>query len=411
MAQDPNPGPTRTETAGGSRSGRVPDASAAGLFAALQSRAGHAVVIGDDAATAETFFERVDAQLVCQRRLRLAGTGLDPESMTVALGEDIRGPHRPRSAEAILSMVATEARAAGLPILVEITGAEEAGAAALERLGALIDSVPDARAAVRLVLLGGPRLEEVLAQPEAQKVAARILTTMRVPSRGAGRWEFPLPTPRWQSSWRETAQWVGGGLVALVGVIMLLTPWTGRDGVAPTPMDAAMHDAAPTGVTVPADVAKPTDAAAPAADAEPPAVVEAPPVAEEPRLVEPPGMPVPPAAPESPATREPPVAAAPAPAEAPPAGAERPPPVTAPRRHAPSLGRSLQVGAFRDAENARALAATLSARFPDVNIVTVTLKGVLFHCVRLGGFADEYALAARADALRAAGYPVVRAPE
>jgi hypothetical protein len=36
---------------------------------------------------------------------------------------------------------------------------------------------------------------------------------------------------------------------------------------------------------------------------------------------------------------------------------------------------------------------------------------VLFHCVRLGGFADEYALAARADTLRAAGYPVMRARE
>jgi hypothetical protein len=38
----------------------------------------------------------------------------------------------------------------------------------LERLATLIDSVPDARAAVRLVLLGSPRLEEVLAQAEAQ---------------------------------------------------------------------------------------------------------------------------------------------------------------------------------------------------------------------------------------------------
>src|SRR6185369_7176035 len=135
-----------------------PDATAARLLAALQSRPGHAVVVADDAPTAEAFFERVDAQLVCQRRVRLAGRGLEPEAMIAALGADLRGPHRPRSEEAILSLLATEACGSGLPILVIIAGAEEAGAATLERIATLIDSVPDARASVRLVLLGSPRL-------------------------------------------------------------------------------------------------------------------------------------------------------------------------------------------------------------------------------------------------------------
>src|SRR5258705_471587 len=145
MTDDPNRGATPPEAPGASRMGRGADA--ARLFTALQSRPGHALVVADDAASAEVFFERVDAQLVCQRRVRLAGAGLDHEAMIAALGADIRGPHRPRSSEAILSMVATEACAAGLPILVIITGAEDVAPATLERIGGLIESVPDARAA------------------------------------------------------------------------------------------------------------------------------------------------------------------------------------------------------------------------------------------------------------------------
>jgi hypothetical protein len=354
-----------------------PDATAAHLFAALQSRPGHAVVVADDAATAEAFFEPVDAQLVCQRRVRLAGRGLEPESMIAALGADIRGPHRPRSEEAILSLLATEARTSGLPILVIIAGAEEAGTATLERLATLIDSVPDARAAVRLVLLGSPRLEEVLAQPEAQTLATRVLTTVRAPSRGVA---LPLPAARGASPWRGTAQWVAGAGVIVAGVIMLLTPWAGIDRQAPTPIEAS--DSVPAAATEPP------------ASPEPPADV-APPVAAVPLTAAEPAVPEQGAVIGQPAETDVP--------RLPPAGSR-------PRRPS-SIGQSLQVGAFRNAENARALAGALSARFPDVRIVTITRDGILFHCVRLGGFADEYALAARADTLRAAGYPVMRARE
>jgi cell division protein FtsN len=114
-------------------------------------------------------------------------------------------------------------------------------------------------------------------------------------------------------------------------------------------------------------------------------------------------------APESRTPSAPPPATSPA--EAPRAEAERQPATSAAPERSPSLGRSLQVGAFQNAENARTLAATLSARFPDVRVVTVPRGGVFYHCVRLGGFADAYALAARADALRAAGYSIVYAPE
>jgi len=102
---------------------------------------------------------------------------------------------------------------------------------------------------------------------------------------------------------------------------------------------------------------------------------------------------------------EPPAAAGPVAGEAAQRSAER---VV---RRGPSLGQSLQVGAFRSATNARALAAQLSARFPDVHVVTITREGAPFYCVRLGGFADASALATRADQLRAAGYTPIRAPE
>jgi hypothetical protein len=73
-----------------------------------------------------------------------------------------------------------------------------------------------------------------------------------------------------------------------------------------------------------------------------------------------------------------------------------------------AIPQSLQVGAFRQIANASALAQKLSADFPGVRIVTVVRDGVPYHCVRLGGFADEYAMAARANELRAAGYPAIR---
>jgi hypothetical protein len=391
---------TRTEVFGGPRTGRMPDPAAARLFAALQSRAGHALVVADDVATAAALFERVDAQLVCQRRVRLAGDGLDAEAVMLALGADLPGPHRPRSGEAILAMMAAEARSAGLPILIVIVGAEDADPAALERLGALIESMPDARAIVRVVLIGGPRLEEAMARAQAQKLAARVVTTVRAPSQGGARWVLPFPMPRWDSSWRDTAQWIAGVLVALAGAVLLLTLWTGRDGEAPPAIDVAAKDDVPA---VAAIDAAPEPAPEPAAVPEPPSAPE-PGAAPEPAApAADAAAPAAPEAPVAPAAAEAPVAPTPASVEATPA--PRPTPAPKPAR---VLRQSLQVGAFRDPANARALAATLSARFPGVRIDPVTRDGVAYHCVRLGGFADQYALAARADALRAAGYSSLR---
>jgi hypothetical protein len=417
-----------------------PDASAARLFSSLQSRAGHAVVIGDDPAAAEALFERVDAQLVCQRRARLSGEGLYVDGMIQALGTDLRGPYCPQEPDAILSLVATEARAAGLPILVVITHAEEAGAVILGQLAALVDAVPDARAAVRFVLLGGPRLEAVLAQPEAQALAARVLTTVRA-SKREERWAFPLQTPAAESPRRDSAQWIVAGLVALAGLIFFFAPWSGRDeGTRVTSSESApVWPADAPGTTVPAPKAAPPFPPMTAAPARPAAESPPPPAA----------APVPPVAASAPPVAVAPTPPAETPAPTPPVeGTVTPVPsaepeeyVSAPAEEAPleeddaeaapprderprarpdrraavpreraehAIAQSLQVGAFQQITNASALAQKLSADFPGVRIVTVVRDGVPYHCVRLTGFADEYAMAARANELRAAGYPAMR---
>jgi cell division septation protein DedD len=309
-------------------------------------------------------------------------------------------------------MVATEARAAGLPILVIVTVAEDAGAAALQRLATLIESVPDARAAVRLVLLGGPLLEDILAHPDAEQLSAHIVTTVRAPSRGSRRWVIPLAAPLLGASWRDTAQWGIAGLLAALGVFLIVSPWMGRDASLPIGVQAAApeaEDVAPE-MALTEDVSEPDEAVeaeAPAAEQHAAAPVAAPEKA---------AAPAPPAAhagdePAPGQVAEPPAAAPPAPAAAP-VGTEAPrDSLERAARRPPPLGQSLQVGAFRNAANARALAEKLGARFPDVRVVTVTRGGAPFHCVRLGGFADEYALAARAHELRAAGYASIRAPE
>ena len=421
-----------------------PDVLAARLFSSLQSRAGHAVVIGDDPAAAEELFERVDAQLVCQRRARLSGEGLDLDAMVQALGTDLRGPYCPQEPDAILSLVATEARAAGLPILVVITRAEEAGAATLGQLATLVDAVPDARAAVRFVLLGGPRLEAIMAQPEAQGLAARVLTSVRAPKREEQRWVFPLQAPAAaESPRRDTAQWIVAGLVALAGLIFFFAPWGGRDErtrvaskesapvypadapptTTPAPRAAPPFPPVTAAPARPAAESPPPPAAAPV----PPVAASAPPVAAAPA---PPAEPAPMPPVEGTVTPVPSAeseeyASAPiaeeAPFDDPEADAERAPPRDArpqakpdrraalPRERAEhAIGLSLQVGAFRQIANASALAQKLSADFPGVRIVTVERGGASYHCVRLGGFADEYALAARANELRAAGYPAIR---
>ena len=70
-----------------------PEVGAAGLFAALQARPGHVVVVGEDADAAERFFARGAAELACHRRIRVVASALDPGAVVHALGADIASHH------------------------------------------------------------------------------------------------------------------------------------------------------------------------------------------------------------------------------------------------------------------------------------------------------------------------------
>lgn len=325
---------------------RAPDPAAARLFAALQCRPGHALVVGEHPAAAAEFFAKVDVQLACYRRLRVDGRGLDPEAVVRAIGADFARADPPPSLAAIVTALAAEARAAEVPVLVAVSRAEEAGARRLERLRALVEVVPEARDAVRLVLLGGPRLIIVLTQPEARELSARLLTTVYVPP-GEVRTVLALPEPVGRARrWRRPG--TRSGLAVVLAGLALLLFWT-------------THDVRPPAMPPPAE----------------------PPI--EGNSVEP---------------SRPPVAVAPA---------STPPDAPAPSRTtpAPPHREGLQVGAFLRPENAQALRERMARLFNDVEVVSVTRGGVRYHSVRVRA-ADGHQLAARAAALRAAGYAPVR---
>ena len=350
--RDVEPGALRRDASSAATAPRAPDPHAARLFTALQIRPGHALVVGEQAVAADELFGTVDAQLACFRRLRVRGRGLNPEAVVRTIGADFATGDPPPSLDDILSALAAEARAAAVPVVVAITGAEEAGARTLNRLRALLEATPETRDLFRLVLLGGPRLITVLTQPEARELSARLLTKIYLPpSEMRAVIELPEPIAEWPS-WARVRR---GLALALAGMAFLI--WWTTHGYSPV---------TPSHVT---PVAKPTPFEA---------VSEAP---------------APPPAPDVVATPEAPAAAPAAPA----------PTSTARTRQRASL----QVGSFVVAENAEALRARLAQDFDDVEVVATTREGIRYQTVRVRA-ADEHQLTARAAALRDAGYSPVR---
>jgi cell division protein FtsN len=394
------------------------DEAALRLLTALQSKPGHVLVIGTHAADVDAVFAKVDARLTCHRRLRIAGAGLDPEAVVRAVGVDLASADPPPSATSILTTLVGEARAAGAPIVVVVAQAEDADDAALERLCALIDQVPDASAIVRLVLLGGPRLTRMLAQPEARRLWARFMTTVQAPP--CERAVLDAPTA--PAVERRARHWGAGfAIAAALSTIALLVGSVRNRGVPP----AVQSDErpAPVAAVPPPPVAQAPSAAAPSppapeAASQPVVIVRRPEVVrtlEVPAQVEPTeksAVATPPVAHE-PAVGEPevarPAAAAPHPDVAPALAVARPTrehPVR-PAVAAPARGETLQLGAFRSAENAKALRERVGRLFPDARVENVTVGGVEYHRVRLGA-ASERDLAARAATLKAAGFSTVR---
>jgi cell division septation protein DedD len=362
---EPAPGDVAT-----SRPRTPRDLAAAKLRTALQERSGYVVVTGDEADAAEALFADVEPSLRTYRTLCVGGPRLDPDELVRALSGDGAPPRPTRLA---MRALVDEARLAGKPIVVAIADADRADAAALERARTVLEGAPDAGEIVRVALLGGPLLVELLRRPEARGVAMRIGATVRVPARELIAVQPPAP-PRLGRTWGVA---VGAFVAAAVAV-----PWLARralDGerapipsVAPEPA-AAPEPAIDAGAF--AATPPPTEPAAP-----PMPVVDVAAAPEPPPPAPPVVAPQAPEAPETPA----PVATAPVPS-----------------------GPALQLGAFVRADAAEALRRTLAARWPNVYVSASARDGVTYHRVRIGGFASPHDRDATAAALRAAGYSAV----
>ncbi len=68
---------------------------------------------------------------------------------------------------------------------------------------------------------------------------------------------------------------------------------------------------------------------------------------------------------------------------------------------------TIQVGSFREADNARRLKESLSLRYRGVYILKGYLKDKVFYRVRVGRFTDQKRLLQVAQALASEGYPVL----
>jgi hypothetical protein len=327
---------------------RAVDEAAARLLAALTTGSGHALVSGAHAADVDAVLAKVDAQLVCHRRLRISGVGLEPEAVVATLGADLASADPPPSAVAI----------------------------------------------VRLVALGGPALGRMLTHPAARPLSARFSTIIQAPpcERAVLDASPPLVPGRRVRRWAAAA-----GLTLALGTVGLLAGsarhWNVSDvGPVATPVAAPEpeHSAPnpPPAITPLGEVASA------------PAVAPAPAPAPE-RAVAPP-PPAAPTAPEpTPSATPTRMASLPAPRKVP---APAPP---AEGTAAAASGQTLQLGAFRSAENAETLRQQVARLYPDARVSNVTVKGVAYHRVRLGA-TNERDLAARAAALRAAGFATVR---
>ena len=353
------------------------DLAVAKLRTALQERSGYVIVTAEDAAAAEALFATVEPRLTTFRTVRASGPALDPEAVVRDLWQDGEAPFPPRLA---MRALLDEARAVAKPIVVAITEADAIDPTKLERVRLTLEGSPDAGEIVRIALLGGPGLIELLRQPEARAVAMRIGASVAVPAAPA---DLPsaVIVPLRQPRARRVPFVALAGTIAAAAVAAIL--WSRRQPALPP---------APPPPPAPAAVAA-TDVA-PLAPAPPvPAPVPADPPAVTPELQ--------PATiakePESP-TPEPAPAAAPAP----------PTPKATP---ALPRGAALQVGAFVRPEGAEALRKKLAEQFPSVWISPAKQDGTTWHRVRVGGFRSTHDLDLAAAVLRTTGYKPLRVRE
>ncbi len=407
------------------------DLAVAKLLTALQERSGYVIVTAESPAASEALFATVEPRLTTFRTVRVAGGTLDPESVVRSLWREGEPPFPARLA---MRTLLDEARAAGQPIVVAITGADAIDPARLERVRLTLEGTPDASEILRIALLGGPRLIELLRQPEARGIAMRIGASVAVPAAEATLPAAVIAEPTAEDVVRRGVASMVGTTAAVAAVVVAIASWSFWPRAEPVD---------PPDTSPPPVVTQATGPLQPAAPVPPPAPQQEPAVAQAP---EPPiaVAPEPPAAPasETPATlvTKPEPAAAPA-AEAPSAQAPAPeapapakpdpttpepvatarveagPPPTAREASAPKpvpapRGAALQVGAFVRADGAEAVRQKLASQFPSVYVSPAKRgDGTTFHRVRIGGFRSTHDLDLAAAVLRTAGYAPMRVRE
>jgi len=364
------------------------DLAEAKLRTALQERSGYVVVTADSAADAGALFTSVAPRLTTFRCVHASGRALDPEAIVRSLWSDGEAPFPARLA---MRTLIDDARAACQPIVVAITEADTAEPAGLERVRLTLEGSPDAGEIVRIVLLGGPGLIDLIRRPEMRAVAMRIGASVSVPSATADVTTVMVPP-------KEGGRYVGPVLTGLVAVAAVLLAWTSWP-VRETPEPAAIANAkvAPVEAAPPAPPPAAPPTLAPTQDAAPVAVE--PPVAarvEEPAVAA--------------ATKEPePMLPSTSPGPAPPAPEATSPPIETPT--ALPRGVAIQIGAFVREESAEVLRQKLASQFPTVYISPMKRDGATLHRVRVGGFRTEHDLGLAAAVLRTAGYPTIRVRE
>jgi len=394
------------------------DLAVAKLRTALQERSGYVIVTADSATTAEALFATVEPRLKAFRTVRAAGGDLDPEAVVRSLWREGEAPFPARLA---MRTLLDDARAAGQPIIVAVTDADGVDPARLERVRLTLEGTPDAGEILRIALLGGPGLIELLRQPEARGIAMRIGASVTVPSAEANLPAAVIPPPAAEASpWRGAIGAVTG-VAALVAAIVAWSVWPGAepldppDASAPPPAVVAqatgpLQPAAPVPAPLPQQEAaavqanEPPIAVAPEPPPAPPAAVvvkpEATPPAVQPPAAQAPGAP----APTAPAPGE----TAHADAEAPPAARE----ASAPKSEPAPRGAALQIGAFVRADGAETVRQKLAEQFPSVYVSPAKRSdGTTFHRVRIGGFRSTHDLDLAAAVLRTAGYSPLRVRE
>jgi hypothetical protein len=296
-----------------------------------------------------------------------------------------------------------------------------------------LEGTPDAGEILRIALLGGPGLIELLRQPEARSIAMRIGASVTVPAAEAALPASIIPAPAAEEPARRGLLGAFAGVAAVIAAVLAWSVWPRAEAVDPpdtsTPAAVVAQETAPLQPAPP--VPPPSQQEAPVAGTpEPPIAVApeppAPKVSDTAATAKAADVPAPKAdtAPGPKAEEAPAVAAAePAPAPPAPAAAEtarvdapEPRPAareaSAPKAVPAPQGAALQVGAFVRADGAESLRQKLASQFPSVYVSPAKRgDGTTFHRVRIGGFRSTHDLDLAAAVLRTEGYVPMRVRE